>query len=238
MSHPEQDGRRRERVIVAIDLETTGLDWDHCGICELGVLVTDPRPPFAIRGQLWRTIMPTRPWRDVGQVGREPAIWEADTMRMHTESGLVDALTDPYTEHGRAILRGVDQDGEPELSYWRGPVGLHEARADLWRLLAAFQPRELAMFGSNTHFDRRFLERDMPEIADALTYWSFDVGQLRRTLRTCGLGRLVSECPDMTGHGEGQEVAHRAMDDVRAELAEFAYYARQMAALVDLPARP
>lgn len=79
----------------------------------------------------------------------------------------------------------------------------------------------LSMFGDRhnfilagsgvSHFDRRFLAAQMPELNKWLKYYSIDVGVLRRTLGLIGRDDLVRPAPSKP---------HRAMADARIHLDE------------------
>lgn len=75
---------------------------------------------------------------------------------------------------------------------------------------------KIALAGSGvSHFDGRFIRALMPETAKRLTYWSYDVGVVRRFLRDlCGV-----PIPDPS-----DEKPHRALDDIRLHLAEARTY--------------
>lgn len=72
----------------------------------------------------------------------------------------------------------------------------------------------IALGGSGVaHFDRRFIATNWPRLTKRLTYWSYDVGSVRR------LARLAGVQPDAA-----PDKAHRAMDDIRMHLDEARWY--------------
>jgi oligoribonuclease len=65
-----------------------------------------------------------------------------------------------------------------------------------------------------SHYDRKYIKRELPEFDKYLTYWAYDVGSLRRYLRLFGF-----EIPDRK---EG--LNHRALDDIRDHIEEAKQY--------------
>lgn len=61
------------------------------------------------------------------------------------------------------------------------------------------------------HFDRRFIEAQMPLLAAKLAYYVVDVGVLRRSLDLWGLGHVLLQNPVKP---------HRALEDARLHLEE------------------
>jgi len=117
---------------------------------------------------------------------------------MHTKSGLIDACVTPSGAHdvGTAMYR---------------LVGL---------LLDIGEPVALAGSGV-AHFDRLVLAAQYPDVAAHLTYWSLDLGPIRRLAEGTGYGDLALPAID---------IVHRAEADVRRAQAEF----RQWRAVFDI----
>ena len=63
-----------------------------------------------------------------------------------------------------------------------------------------------------SHFDRKYIRRDMPKTDSLLSYWALDIGAVRRWLQVWGI-----ETPGSELHGAK---THRALDDVREHIAE------------------
>lgn len=113
---------------------------------------------------------------------------------MHTTNGLLAALGD-----------------YPGL-----PVDRVDAK--LAELLALYQQDgKVALAGSGVcHFDNRWIRLHLPESAKRLTYWTYDVGVVRRFLRDlCG---WPSAMPDEVTKD------HRALTDATLHLAELQTY--------------
>lgn len=88
---------------------------------------------------------------------------------------------------------------------------------------AGLEKGEVILAGSGvTAFDHPLIKEQMPELASWLTYYSLDVGIIRRALFHLGDGRkyvdLVSES-FKSGHKK-----HRAYDDIKAHLKEAESY--------------
>lgn len=70
-----------------------------------------------------------------------------------------------------------------------------------------------------SHFDRRYIRRDWPAFDKRLTYWAFDVGVVRRTMRLAG----VPIEPPSDG------LSHRAVEDAREHMNEYRLYLTMIA---------
>jgi oligoribonuclease len=97
-------------------------------------------------------------------------------------------------------------------------VGLEEAGARVLEYIKihAPTPRTVPLCGNSIGMDRRFLNRYLPEIEEHLHYRSIDVSSLKELCRRWYPEPFKAR-PDKT---EG----HRALDDVRASIAELRYY--------------
>jgi oligoribonuclease len=74
----------------------------------------------------------------------------------------------------------------------------------------------IALAGSGVgHFDSRWIRLHLPQTAKRLTYWTYDVGVIRRFLRD-----LVGWAPDV----DPPDKPHRALDDCRLHLTELTRY--------------
>lgn len=108
---------------------------------------------------------------------------------MHRSSGLFDDVT----AHGRDPAQ-VDV----ELARW---------------LKTHAHQGQVALAGSGTsHFDSRFLRRHLPRTRKRLTYWSYDVGAVRRFLRDLAAWDPPGPAP--------ADLPHRALPDAERALDE------------------
>lgn len=107
---------------------------------------------------------------------------------------------------------------ECELAPWAPDV-----ETAMVAMLGAWgKPHDFILAGSGvSHFDRRFLEAQMPSFTKWLRYYSVDVGVLRRSLQLIGRGDLVPAINDRK--------PHRALDDIRLHIEEMRHYRRVLA---------
>lgn len=117
-----------------------------------------------------------------------------DTVRtMHTRSGLLAEI--------EASSLSLADAGDQALAYLKGHVPA---------------PGQVPLCGNSIGVDRRFLDRQLPDLDAYLHYRSIDVSSLkelcRRWYRQAYQGR------------PGKRETHRALDDVRESIAELAYY--------------
>jgi oligoribonuclease len=113
---------------------------------------------------------------------------------MHAKSGL---LGDLY--HATMTLGDVEE----HLIAW---LDEHEV------------PRRLPICGSSVHFDRRFLERDMPRLMKRFSYRNIDVSSLGELTKRWN-GEAYSEWSKTR-----PETAHRALDDVFGSIAQLEFH--------------
>lgn len=87
---------------------------------------------------------------------------------------------------------------------------------DCWAWLRKHSPiAQLILAGSGVgHFDSRFLRQWMPATARCLTYWTMDVGVIRRFLPLCGI--------DVPPAEDGKP--HRALADALHHMEEMRLY--------------
>ncbi|SEM11869.1 oligoribonuclease [Halomonas caseinilytica] len=85
-------------------------------------------------------------------------------------------------------------------------------------------PGTSPMCGNSVHQDRRFLEREMPELLAFFHYRNLDVSTLKELAKRWNPGALV---------GFGKRNVHLAMDDIKESIAELAHYRRTFLRLDD-----
>lgn len=78
------------------------------------------------------------------------------------------------------------------------------------------EARSVPLCGNSIGMDRRFLDAHLPDIEHYLHYRSIDVSSVKELVRRW-YPKLASGRPHKTG-------THRALDDIRASVAELAYY--------------
>jgi oligoribonuclease len=97
-------------------------------------------------------------------------------------------------------------------------VSLADAGAATMEFLTAMIPaaRSVPLAGSSIGTDRRFLARYLPEIENFLHYRSVDVSSVKELVK-----RWYPAIDSARPRGVGQ---HRALDDIKASVAELQYY--------------
>jgi oligoribonuclease len=113
---------------------------------------------------------------------------------MHTKSGL---LTDLYRT--QTTLAEVEE----HLIAW---LDEHEV------------PKRLPICGSSVHFDRRFLERDMPKLMKRFGYRNIDVSTIGELTKRWN-GDAYSEWSKTR-----PETAHRALDDILGSIEQLKFH--------------
>jgi oligoribonuclease len=117
-----------------------------------------------------------------------------DTVRtMHTSSGLLAAIESSSVSLAEA--------GEQVLAYVRQHIP---------------EPGTAPLCGNSIGVDRRFLDRQLPELDAYLHYRSIDVSSLKELSRRW--------YPAVFKHRPGKRETHRALDDGRESIAELRYY--------------
>ena len=178
----------RTDIALFLDLETTGnLDDDE--IIEVGCSLIETAN-WTERSSFSAVVVPSvAAWdRMVGN----PVVFA-----MHTKNGLISDLIGPY-------------DGPPEVT-----IDTIDALLDLWLdEHAGTDGTHIPLGGSGvSHFDRKYMKRDLPRLNKRLTFWAWDAGDLRRAFRLAGRPWLVGN----------SSKSHRALDDARFHAAEWHY---------------
>jgi oligoribonuclease len=82
------------------------------------------------------------------------------------------------------------------------------------------EPRSVPLCGNSIGTDRRFLAAYLPEIEEFLHYRSIDVSSVKELVKRW-YPRVDAGRPNKAG-------SHRALDDIRASVAELQYYRQQV----------
>jgi oligoribonuclease len=112
---------------------------------------------------------------------------------MHTNSGLLPAI--------EASTVSLAEAGVQALAYVRRHIP---------------EPGTAPLCGNSIGVDRRFLDRQLPELDAYLHYRSIDVSSLKELCRRW--------YPAVFKRRPGKRETHRALDDVRESIAELRYY--------------
>ncbi len=167
---------------VFLDLETTGLDPYADHILELAFVVTDDA--FNELGRFESVVVP--PQLDLLKM--RSVVYD-----MHTRSGLVDQI----------VKAGGFPDGLARAA--KNVEG--RAIRVLWDIVEGTDHKRLILSGNTVHFDRSFLETQMPALEACFYHRHADVSAARTVL---GAKALVP----------ADQVAHRALADCEMSLAE------------------
>ena len=168
-----------------IDLETTGNREDD-SIIEVGFVLTD-RDLNEVRS-LSLVIVP-HDWH-----------FQRDRMTpvvvgMHEKNGLLSDIE-------LSVMH------TPEL---RGPSGADHILSGI--LKSYGKGNHIPLAGSGvSHFDRKYIRREMPKTDGLLSYWALDIGVMRRWLERWDIYPEAAKLQ----HSK----THRALDDIREHIAE------------------
>lgn len=177
-----------------IDLETTGADETRGSILEIGVVIVDDN--LDVLDQRHILVEPdSHHLAEMSSVVRE----------MHRTNGLL-----------AEIERGLEQkaaDGSCELrTVQAADRHLHDV------LTRHANKGQVILAGSGVgHFDARWIRAHLPLTHSVLTFWTHDVGVVRRFLGEIDK-RLIRPIP-------GGIKSHRGLDDARDHLDEWRHYA-------------
>lgn len=192
----------RNDIILWLDLETSGSKLDESVVLEVGICVTDATPQLNELAT-FTTIVQHPQGDDAAASSGDilnavpvPTDMDPVVRNMHTVNGLLkdletDRVAPDIREAEKMIVRFLRDHG------WS--TGEH-----------------IPLAGSGvSHFDRPFIRRDWPMFDRMLTYWAYDVGSVRRSLRLAGI-----ELPS----GDQTTKSHRALDDARQHADEMRDY--------------
>jgi oligoribonuclease len=128
---------------------------------------------------------------------RELAEMDDFVRSMHTKSGLLVAMQESSTDLPTA--------GAQALAYVKQHVPAE---------------RSAPVCGNSIGVDRRFLDRQLPELDGYLHYRSIDVSSVKELCRRW--------YPDVYRKRPAKAETHRALDDIRESIEELRYYREKM----------
>jgi oligoribonuclease len=168
--------------VLWLDLETTGIDEFNDLILEVGAVLM-PRDCSVELFHFVNVVDPNAPdWKSK---------LATEVREMHERNGLIEAIDSGVGEP----LRDVE-----------------ERLLDNLRAKTQSTNHVILAGSGVSHFDRRFIRQQMPRLDRALTYWSWDVGIVRRF--------FVEAVPD-GGFLTTSPRPHRALLDTRLNIREW-----------------
>lgn len=185
----------REDLILILDLETTGTDEMLDSIIEFGAVMLDADTLKEL-GAIKQTLLP---WPDSYQRMMDNKV----VREMHEKNGLLEEIN-VALEHD--MLTGSGE--------WAGSFDARGLKEWVDRFTGG-NTTHIPYGGSGVgHFDRKFIREQLPLFDKRITFWSYDVGVMRRMFAKAGAPVL-----------EGTEnKTHRALDDARFHADELRYY--------------
>lgn len=185
---------------VLLDLESTGLNPHEELILEVGVLLIDRRFDIVDTLQVVISSPSTRfrihELKKLAEKGDEGA---ARVVEMHTANGLFKAIE---AENGLSRDEAVDQ-----LQHF---IDQHGAAG-------------LPLTGSSVHFDRRFLQEQMPHVERLFHYRNIDVSSIREWVATYR-PELFRDFVEPQRENLHPRMLHRAVSDCKDTLDELRLY--------------
>ena len=82
------------------------------------------------------------------------------------------------------------------------------------------EARTIPLCGNSIGTDRRFLQEYMPELEAYLHYRNVDVSTIKELAKRW--------FPEVLAQAEDKETTHRALDDIKASIAELAFYRQHL----------
>jgi oligoribonuclease len=165
-------------------------------------------------------------WIDLEMTGLDPEkerIIEVATLVTDAELNVVAEGPVIAVSQPSGLLEAMDEwctrtHGESGLTARVKASTIDTAEAE--RLTLAFLREHVApgtspMCGNSVHQDRRFLEREMPELLAFFHYRNLDVSTLKELARRWNPGAMA---------GFQKRNVHLAMDDIKESIAELAHY--------------
>ncbi|GEK74032.1 MULTISPECIES: oligoribonuclease [Halomonas] len=174
-------------------------------------------------------------WIDLEMTGLDPnreRIIEVATLVTDAELNVVAEGPVIAVHQPDALLEGMD-DWNQKTHGASGLVSrvkastVDTAKAEqetLAFLKAHVAPGSSPMCGNSIHQDRRFLEREMPELLAFFHYRNLDVSTVKELAKRWNPGALV---------GFSKRNVHLAMDDIKESIAELSHYRQTFLRLED-----
>ncbi|KAI8144058.1 ribonuclease H-like domain-containing protein [Fennellomyces sp. T-0311] len=137
---------------------------------------------------------------------------EGPELVIHQPRELMDNMNDWCKEHHGAS--GLTQ------AVLDSKVSTADAQSQVLAFLKQhIKQGEAPLAGNSVHADKRFLEKEMPDIVDYLHYRIVDVSTVKELAR-----RWYPE----VAKGVSKKNCHRALDDIKESIAELEYYQKHV----------
>lgn len=176
-------------LILYLDCEMTGnLDDDE--IIEVGLVMLDAKSLDEI-GAYSVIIEPSK--QALGNLAANKVVWN-----MHDKNGLIN-----------------------DLNFYNLGVPAVTADSQIMQWINGFtkSTNHIPYGGSGVaHFDRKYIDRDLPNLSKRITYWALDIGSTRRQWQLAGR----TDWLDQAGK------THRALDDARFHADELRFFVNQV----------
>ncbi|MCK0764415.1 oligoribonuclease [Chromohalobacter beijerinckii] len=135
-------------------------------------------------------------------------IAEGPVLAVHQPDALLEAMDEWNTRtHGASGLTQRVRESRIDTA--------EAERQTLAFLKTYVTPHSSPMCGNSVHQDRRFMLREMPELAEFFHYRNLDVSTLKELAKRWNPQALA---------GFEKRNTHQALDDIRESLAELAHY--------------
>jgi oligoribonuclease (3'-5' exoribonuclease) len=184
----------KAKYLTWIDLETSGLGEYSHPILEVGMILTKADAPFEELETYEAVVLP-----DEAKFSTWRSQMNTTVTRMHTKNGLLSDL-------GTSVAKPIEQ-----------------VQSEMVAVIAPYGRQHTFMLaGSGVgHFDRKFIDAQLPEFSKWLQYPCLDVGVWRRGIEFAGRPDLVTFGETFTSQGK----PHRGLADVQDHLNEWRSYA-------------
>lgn len=187
-------------MITWVDIETTGLDFKKDSVLEVGMVITDDDLNI-INTRYYVIETPKRKLKKMIPFVRD----------MHNKSGLLGVLK----------MKGIPvpmRMAELELMVFMDANGVNDMKNGT--------PTLALMAGSSIHFDRQFLERDMPNLCQRFGYRMLDVTSISEVVK-----RWMPEVyHTLARMYPADKTVHRTLDDCMESIKKLDYYRKNVIA--------
>lgn len=182
-------------MLTWVDIETTGLDHKKDSVLEVGMVLTDD-DLNVIASRYYVILTKKRKLKRMNDFVRN----------MHTKSGLLEILTNMP----EACLKM--RHAELELMAFMEENDVNAVNNG--------KPELALMSGSSIHFDRRFLEKNMPDLCLRFGYRMLDVTSISEVVKRW----IPSVYHTLAAKYPASQTAHRTLDDCFESINKLAFY--------------